>query len=93
MSGRVPRRRFRAPPRGAVLPRRPLAPGRAQAARGQLAWAAALLAGALAARVLLELAPTSFHLWLGTSCAAFLGAVSLGAAVVLARHDDAGAAR
>jgi uncharacterized protein involved in response to NO len=74
-----------------AAPRR-IAPERALARRRQLAWAGALLAVALAARVLLELDPTSFHLWLGTSCAAFLGAVSMGGALALARHDDAGGA-
>jgi len=59
------------------------APERALARRKMLAWAGALLGVALAARVLLELDPTSFHLWLGTSCAAFLGSVSLGGALAV----------
>jgi hypothetical protein len=61
-------------------------PARIAARRRQLAWAGALLAVALAARVLLELDAASFHFWLGTSCAAFLGAMSLGAALATTRR-------
>jgi uncharacterized protein involved in response to NO len=52
----------------------------------QLAASCALVAAALAARVLLEVDPPHFHLWLGTSAAAFLGATVPWAALTLARR-------
>jgi uncharacterized protein involved in response to NO len=65
-------------------------PERVATRRNQLAWAAALLVIALASRVLLELDAASFHLWLGTSSAAFLGSMSLGGALAVRRGEEAG---
>jgi hypothetical protein len=70
-------------------PPREAAPARIAARRRQLAWAGALLMLALGARVLLEIDAASFHLWLGTSSAAFLGSMSLGGVLAVPRGAQA----
>ena len=40
----------------------------------KLAWAGGLVALSLVGRVMVELDPTSFHLWMGVSAASFLAA-------------------
>ena len=52
----------------------------------RVALAAGLLAVALITRLLLDVDPPHFHLWLGTSAAAFLGATVPWAALTLARR-------
>jgi len=52
----------------------------------RVALAAGLLAVALVARLLLDVDPARFHLWLGTSAAAFLGATVPWAALTLSRR-------
>jgi len=52
----------------------------------QLVASSGLLVAALIARVLLEVDPPHFHLWLGTSAAAFLTATVPWAALLLARR-------
>src|SRR6267143_521592 len=53
----------------------------------QLVASCALLVAALVARVLLEVDPPHFHLWLGASAAAFLSATVPWAALALARRS------
>jgi len=64
--------------------------GRGELLRGrpwQLVASCALLVAALLSRVLLEVDPPHFHLWLGASAAAFLSATVPWAALALARRS------
>jgi uncharacterized protein involved in response to NO len=62
-------------------------PGPLRGRPWQLVASCALLVAALVARVLLEVDPPHFHLWLGASAAAFLSATVPWAALALARRS------
>jgi len=53
----------------------------------KLAWAGGLIALSLVGRVMVELDPTSFHLWMGISAASFL-AGTIACAVAPARASQ-----